>query len=92
MPIVLLVPDGLLEGRHDFELLQSGDAKALDKTSETIGCSPTLAVARRVEQLFRREEEQGGRKDEKKGGRRSREGGGSGEGGRNEEYLIAISL
>lgn len=62
MSIVLLVPDGLLEGRHDFELLQSGDAKALDKTSETIGSSPTLAVARRVEQLFRREEEQGGKK------------------------------
>ena len=78
MSIVLLVPDGLLEGRHDFELLQSGDAKTLDKTSETIGCSPTLAVARRVEQLFRREGEQGGRR--------------SGEGGRNEEYLIAISL
>ena len=49
VPVVLLVSNGILKGLHHFELFQSGDTKALHKTSQAVGCPPALAVTGRVE-------------------------------------------
>ena len=49
MAVVLLVLDGFLERRHDFELLEGRDAEALDQPSQSVGCSLSLAVTGRVQ-------------------------------------------